>query len=61
MEEEHKVDRLVEVDVPQVEHVLIVMDREVGRGFLRLLDEGVAHHPKMKCQWHHQDYLITWE
>ena len=61
MEEEHKVDRLVEVGVPQVGHVPIVMDRGVSREFLRLLDEGVAHHPKMKFQWHHQDYLITWD
>ena len=35
MEEEHKVLRLVEVVVPQVGHVPAVMDREVGRGFLR--------------------------
>ena len=39
MEEEHKVDRLVEVGVPQVGRVLIVMDRGVSREFLRLLDE----------------------
>ena len=61
MEEEHKVDRLVEVDVPQVGHAPVVTDQEEDRGFLRLLDKGVAHHPKMKFQWPRQDYLITWD
>ena len=61
MGEEHKVLRLVEGVVLQVGHAPAVMDRGVDQEFLLLLDEGVAHHPKMKFQWHHQDYLITWE
>ena len=62
MEEEHKVLRLVEVVVPQVEHGPAVMDQGVDRGLLPLpdKDDRLVLLTK-KSRWHHQENLILWD